>query len=86
MNLSLQGSVSTCCGPVVGGLVWSTVDETSQAGHSVSAHQDVAAEGSAVHHPDVERRMEKLVFWKVLWLEHQKPLSLRHKIQLYKCS
>lgn len=56
-------SVSTCGGPVVGVLVWSAVDETSQAAHSVGPHQDVTAEGSAVHHPDVERRMEKLIFW-----------------------
>lgn len=31
------------------------------------AHQDVAAEGSAVNHPDVQGRVEKLVLRQVLW-------------------
>lgn len=59
-------SVSTCSGPVVGRLVWSAVDETSQAGDSMRPHQDVTAKRPAVHHPDVERRVEKLILWKVL--------------------
>lgn len=29
-------------------------------------NQDVTAERPAVHHTDVERRVEKLVLWKVL--------------------
>lgn len=59
-------SVSTCSGPVVGGLVWRAVDEAPQGGDSVGPHQDVTAECPAVHHPDVERRVEKLILWKVL--------------------
>lgn len=29
-------------------------------------HQDVTAESPAVHHPDVQRRVEELIFRKVL--------------------
>jgi len=59
-------SVSTCSGPVAGGLVWGAVDETPQAADSVRPHQGIAAKCPAVHHPDVERRVEKLILWKVL--------------------
>lgn len=62
----LHLSVSTCSGPVVGGLVWSAVDETPQAADSVGPHQDVTAKRPTVHHPDVERRVEELVLRKVL--------------------
>lgn len=38
------------------------------------AHQDVTTERSAVHHPDVEGRVEELVFRQVLgertWIQH----------------
>ena len=58
--------VSTCAGPVVGALVWRAVDEVSQAGDSVGAHQGVAPERTAVHHTDVEGRVEQLVLRQVL--------------------
>lgn len=57
---------TTCTGPVVGVLVWCTVDEASQASDSVRPHQNETTERSAVHHPYVERRVEELIFWKVL--------------------
>lgn len=56
----------TCSGPVIGVLVRGGVDETSQAGDSMRPNQDVTAERPAVHHTDVERRVEKLILWKVL--------------------
>lgn len=61
-----QMRFSTCSGPVVGGLVWGTVDETPQAADGVGPHQDVAAKRTAVHHPDIERRVEKFILWQVL--------------------
>ena len=57
---------STCVGPVAGGLVRGAVDETPQAGDSVGAHQGVATKRPAVHHPDVQRRVQELVLRKVL--------------------
>lgn len=66
ISITLHISVSTCSGPVVGGFVWGAVDETSQTGDSMGPHQDVSAKCPAVHHPDVERRVEKLILWKVL--------------------
>lgn len=59
-------SAGTCSGPVVGRLVWGTVDETSQAANSVGPYQDVAAKCSAVHHPNVKGGMEQLILWKIL--------------------
>jgi hypothetical protein len=56
----------TCTGPVVGGLVGGAVDEPPEAGDGVGAHQGVAAERPAVHHSDVQRRVEQLVLREVL--------------------
>lgn len=56
----------TCRGPVVGLLVCRPVDELPQAGDGVGADQRVAAEGPAVHHPDVQRRVKQLVLGQIL--------------------
>lgn len=56
----------TCAGPVVGGLVGGAVDEPPEAGDGVGAHQGVAAKRPAVHHPNVEGRVEQLVLRQVL--------------------
>lgn len=52
--------------PAGGRAVWGPVDETPQRADSMGAHQRVAAEGPAVHHPDVQGRVQQLVLWKVL--------------------
>ena len=52
--------------PVLGLLVWWAVDELSEGADGVGAHQGVAPEGPAVHHPDVQRRVEQLVLWEIL--------------------
>lgn len=72
--------VSTCGRPVVGSLVWSAVNETSQAAHSMWPNQDVAAKCSAVHHPNIERGMEKLIFWKVLWSKSRKKTLVKSNV------
>jgi len=58
--------VRTRGGKVIGLLVRRPVDELPQAGHRVGAHQGVAAERPAVHHSDVQRRMEQLVLGQIL--------------------
>lgn len=52
---------------VVGMLVCGTIDKPAECTDSIGAHQCVAAEGTAVHHTDVERRVQKLIFRQVLW-------------------
>lgn len=52
--------------PVLGLLVWRAVDEFSEGADGVGAHQGVAPEGPAVHHPDVQGRVEQLVLREVL--------------------
>ena len=76
MNIFPQMRFSTCSGPVVGGLVWGAVDETSQAADGVGPHQDIAAKRAAVHHSDVERRVEKLILWQVLRTRLKQELKL----------
>lgn len=79
-------SVSTCSGPVVGWLVRGAIDEASQAGDSVRTHQDVAAKRSAVHHPDVERRVQEFVFWKVLMTKtHTQAKSVQFQVRFHVC-
>lgn len=56
----------TCHVPVLGLLVWGAVDEFSEGADGVGAHQGVAPEGSAIHHPDVQGRVEQLVLREVL--------------------
>lgn len=56
----------TCVGPVVGLLVSSPVDEPPQGGDSVGADQSVPAKSPAVHHSDVQRRVEQLILRQVL--------------------
>lgn len=56
----------TCHVPVLGLLVWGAVDEFSEGADGVGAHQGVAPEGPAVHHPDVQGRVEQLVLREVL--------------------
>lgn len=70
------GLVHACCWPVVGLLVWAPEDELAQAGHSVRAHQSVAAKSPAVHHSDVERRVKQLVLRKILTPVHRKTVLL----------
>lgn len=60
------GLVHACCWPVVGLLVWAPEDELAQAGDSVRAHQSVAAESPAVHHPNVEGRVKQLILRQIL--------------------
>jgi len=51
---------------VLGFLIWWTVDELSEGADGVGTHQSVTPESPAVHHPDVERWVEKLILWEVL--------------------
>lgn len=51
---------------VIGLLVCGPVDELAQAGDRDGTNQSVAAEGPAVHHPDVQRRMKQLVLRQIL--------------------
>lgn len=47
-------------------LIGRTVDEFPQGVDGVAAHEGVTPKGPAVHHPDVQRRMEELVFGQIL--------------------
>lgn len=57
---------STCHIPVLGFLIRGVVDEFSEGADGVGPHQSVTPESPAVHHPDVERWVEKLILWEVL--------------------
>lgn len=73
------GLVHACCWPVVGLLVWAPEDELAQAGHSVRAHQSVAAESPAVHHSDVEWWVKQLVLRQILTHVNRKTLHCNSK-------
>lgn len=45
-------------------------------------NQDVAAKRSTVHHPDVERRVQELVFWKVLRTKTENETNFRSSFML----
>lgn len=62
----ISHSIQTCRGKVVGLLVCWPVDELPEAGHSVGADQGVASKRPAVHHSDVQRRVEQLILWQIL--------------------
>lgn len=70
----------TCRGPAVGLFVCRPVDELAQAGHSVGADQSVAAESPAVHHSDVQRRVQQLILRQIL--THKIHDSLDQKSQI----
>lgn len=52
--------------PVGRRAVWGPVDEAPQRADGVGTHQGVAAEGPAVHHSDVQGRVQQLVLREVL--------------------
>lgn len=56
----------TCGVPAGGRAVWGPVDEAPKGADGVGAHQGVAAEGPAVHHSDVQGRVQEFILRKVL--------------------
>lgn len=57
--------------PVIDVLLCGSVNELAQSRDGVRAHQRVAPERPAVHHPDVQRRMKKLIFRQILKNERE---------------
>lgn len=66
LKLSLCWSGHTISRVVVGVLICGTVDELAERRDCVGAHQCVAAEGTAVHHTDVEWRVQELILGQIL--------------------
>lgn len=58
--------VRTHSRPVIDALLCRSVNELAQCRDGVRAHQRVASERPAVHHPNVQRRMKKLILRQIL--------------------
>lgn len=71
----------TCSGPAVGLFVCRPVDELAQAGHGVGADQSVASESPAVHHSDVQRRVQQLVLRQILTHKIHNELDQKSQIK-----